>query len=1014
MRYWLAQLIYFIRRSIPLYANDNSKIYTAYSAHILKRLSAPHLSSAQRCKKFLHFSEHFIEDISGERLADTLIKLGEPKNWIEEFDQHIRITSNPRASILLRRTKAALTHKHNLNFVVAPLIDFNWSEISEEQFNTARLAPTHLTSSLLDYMYWPYRIWRFFFRFKNTSLFGQALRGHFLRHLSSDKISDDVWLKNFEKYATLFKSPADIFIMAENLKLRNPARDLALLEFTYRVSKKKPKVTLFFRRVRLVLASIIHGTLPEYRGTELTKLFFNPVEIERQKQQEKIKTTAKIKAEKRAQNRKKLTEKSLKRGNKIIKARTKKTAKQKLRAQKNTPNIITTLNLPLTLTFRRLFNKTEMVAYNPVQLITKSPQNDPQFQYTSVNRKFMRSDPSLAIISMTGRFDPYLDMSLLVNYSKLIILNSTALKNADLKKNLQDYIGSHVEIECFSPSRRLIKPYTQDHKTVSDFSDRLAGRLIDSAFENSAISKYLKSDLSEDYKLLLSDNMFRSIERLYAAHLFFETIAKTTPVFFNSPRDNFQFTLARLGFSKIVILGGGKRLGEMRDWNPKHAPLHPRRWLPRLRKSFEEIDKNIRGIISGTVTDKNNGVIIATHSRSSIHKLCAQKIYECFSEDCDIQTIDFAPAAPLSDEGHNFYSVTTKIDPKLKSEIRLAILPLISETLSELALSKYDTTDLTPEIASVIARNAGLILGQTSLFDAVRHEYAKHNKSTAILVPGRYAEIRAIARAFHTLGFPTVDVQLLFLSTMARYKAPMTSHHAVIDKAAQDFYIKNYDIKKSTIGIMGSIARDEDIIHARDFGREASLTQFGLSDEASVITLACQPGFETITQEAALILSDYIKTHPAVSLCIKLHPAQSSAQRIALEDIFKNNLPDHMSGRWHIIHKDPFWKLMPVTDILISYFSNVCLQACAFNIPVLSLPGGGPRPNPNFEELGLARNVQSLDDLNTHLDNILAIPKAQRIEEPPYSYLQDNPHMADAETLSRLKNYVEALRQEAP
>ena len=1011
MRYWLTRLIYYIRRLIPLYANDNSRIYSAYSAQLLEQLCVPALSVEDRYTKFLHFSEHFIGDVSGERLAMALHRLGEPLSIINGFDTRIKTSAQPRASILLRKTKAVLAQDYGLSVKEHPALDFIWSEAQEEAFkpslNNAKL------SSPMDYLKRPYQLWRVFFRSKQTSLLGSPLRRHYLKRLSSVHTPDALWLKTFEDYSKLFNTPADILIMAENLKFRHPARDLALLDFTYRVRYKKPKALLFHRRMRLALASTLNQELPEYRGTELTKIFFNPLEEGRLKARErrnkKLKAAAKAKAEKREQKRKKLVEKSLKRREKILKARAKKRAPKKDSLGAKVVGYSIALIMPVKIIVFRLLKIGIIDEHNPVQVVVKPSEPDTKrFQYISPNRRSLRDNPSLAIFSVTGRLDPYLDLSLLADFSKIVILNATALKDAALKEAVQEQLGIDIELECFSPAQFLIKPYTQDHKTISDFSDKLAQKITSRVSSHRALSTYYEPDLTEEYALTLSDKVFRHVERFYAASLFFKTVEKTTPVFFNSVQNNFQFTLAKAGFSKIVVFGGARLLGKSRSAKPISRHIHPRVWYRPLLGAFNSMNKDIRDAVSSHENTKTESILIATHSRSSLHKASAAMLREDLTQSYNTQTLDLAPQAATTEDKQNIYGLTHKMDRKLTSTLQTALLPSVTQALSELSLQDYDVLDMVGDIAIIAARNAGTLMGHTALYRAVKDEY-KGRKAAAILVPGRYADIRAIARAFHALNLPTIDIQLLFLSTMARYKAPIATHNAVIDTVTRDFYQQSYGIEASRIRVIGSIMRDDDIKRAKKLGRATSLKQLGFTPHAQVITLACQPGFETATYEAVKALVSYLAEHPKVSLVIKLHPAQSPEHKAALAALLEVNKSPDIARRWRVIHKEPFWSIIPATTILMSYFSNVCLQACAFAIPVLSLPGGGTRPDPDFETIGLARNVTELAKLPAQLDYILGLSKAAQRREAPFAYIEQNPHMAGHDALGNLRAVLTQL-----
>jgi len=1025
----------------------------------------PGLTPAQRCQKFAQLSDHFIEDISAERLAVALSNLGDAQDWVERFSRHVQQTANPRAAILLRATKKALADKHRGPQSGDPVIDFTWSDKAEEDYNQQRVIKDPAKSIAFEILYWPYLIWRFFFRSKNTSRFRVAFSQYFFKRLSDETISDEAWLETFERYSRLFKLPVDILLMAEALTFRLPARRLALLGFTYRVRVKKPKVLLFLRRTLLALTQQLSHNVPEYRGAELTQIFYNPLADKREKARNKIqaarekklernrikreslqlkaKKNAEATAAKRRREREKRTAKAqrrretilnaretqratqkaknLRQKEKVLKARTDARAKQqsaqkagRLRQSKRAlrARSIGQLSMRTTKFWTRFTGSSELEAYNPVQLSLRSTDKDGDcLQYMPMRRRQLRANPDMAIISVTGRFDPLLDMSDLGSFSRLIVLNITSMTDTELKNTLQDYVGEDVVIECFSASNLLIRPYTAEHQGVSDYADSLSRHLTAHIFKHDAISKYFETELTQEYALTLSDNIFRSIERFSAAHLFFETIPRSTPVFFSSVQDPFSFTLAKLGFSNIVILGGGARLGQMRAITPHYEHAHPREWLKIFSKAAKDTERRIfkwmpRPHVSSQ--PKAPKLLMALHSRSSIHKASAEKIQDHLSNDYDIDVMDLAPNAKASEGRENFYQIARSMERTITAKLRKALLPLISETLATHPLKSFDTQELTSELATIMARNTGTLLAQTSLYRAVKETYAAQENCAALLIPGRYADIRAIARAFHTLNFPTLDIQLLFLSTMARYRAPIATHHTVIDKTARQFYAAQFQIDADKIGVIGSILRDDEINKARDFGKAASLEALGFDASATAITLACQPGFEQASYDAAEVLAAYVAARPDINICVKLHPGQKDSHLNKMTEIFVRHAPKAAS-RWTIIHKAPFWRVMPATDILMSYFSNVCLQACAFGTPVLSLPGGDIRPEPDFEAIGLAENIRDINALIPRLDTLIAMSPHERQKQPPLSYLQDNPHMANTDALKRLEAYVATL-----
>ena len=59
IHHYLTYLIYQVRRRLPLYANDNSKIFSAYANSLLMQISDPELVFAVRIKRLSPIFQEF-------------------------------------------------------------------------------------------------------------------------------------------------------------------------------------------------------------------------------------------------------------------------------------------------------------------------------------------------------------------------------------------------------------------------------------------------------------------------------------------------------------------------------------------------------------------------------------------------------------------------------------------------------------------------------------------------------------------------------------------------------------------------------------------------------------------------------------------------------------------------------------------------------------------------------------------------------------------------------------------
>jgi len=110
--------------------------------------------------------------------------------------------------------------------------------------------------------------------------------------------------------------------------------------------------------------------------------------------------------------------------------------------------------------------------------------------------------------------------------------------------------------------------------------------------------------------------------------------------------------------------------------------------------------------------------------------------------------------------------------------------------------------------------------------------------------------------------------------------------------------------------------------------------------------------------------------------------------------------------RFTVLRKVSIAKVISVTDILVSYFSNVCLMAPAFNVPVITLPSSAPMPSLTLAKMGLALEAETLSDFESKLDTVISQRISGRKDLPPAPYLEKNPHMTSPDSLKRLAAIV--------
>jgi len=174
--------------------------------------------------------------------------------------------------------------------------------------------------------------------------------------------------------------------------------------------------------------------------------------------------------------------------------------------------------------------------------------------------------------------------------------------------------------------------------------------------------------------------------------------------------------------------------------------------------------------------------------------------------------------------------------------------------------------------------------------------------------------------------------------------------------------------------------------------------------KAKTLTFACQPLPDTEIMTAIEAIAKAVKLRKKLHLCIKLHPSQSESLMGHISEYLMTEFDD--KSRFTVLRNVSFAKVISVTDVLVSYFSNVCLMAPTFNVPIITLPSSTPMPSLTLAKMGLAVEAETLNDFEAKLEQVLSSVKSEDKKLPPHPYLDKNPHMTSPDSLKRLEHVV--------
>lgn len=599
----------------------------------------------------------------------------------------------------------------------------------------------------------------------------------------------------------------------------------------------------------------------------------------------------------------------------------------------------------------------------------------------------------------------------LKGYDEIIVMPQMPCDASIIEAGIKAVLGPRVKVRFYDPKDYHAAPYSRGDAFISKACDDLGQQFIRAAIASPSVRRFIPEILDNDLALDVSDIIYRPIQRFYAALRSIETQGPNIPVYFSGPSNSLPRTISLINENPVFILGQGSGVVSDEDSQDEWL-LQPsaQDMTSGLNSFMKTLRKRLNDALPDIPKTGENHIYIATNTRSKSYDLAHSVISQKLINIAPVTTFDFA--APKGIRNLSKASLTPCLYNALHSADsgERALLSYFVQSGSRItfegqSLGPFPTSEMKEIVNIALEQNIGALIGNIILYRLMVQKLQDVKNAQLLLLPGRHGNIRCLARAFETAGSSSLDIQVLFVSEMSRYKPPMASRSVVIDSFARDRYIETWKQPTQNVEMIGAINLDEDIKKARNYDREANRQSLLRSPIGKTITFACQPLPDAEIQNAIKAIAKALKTHKNLHLCIKLHPSQSETLLGLISEYLMEEFEDQ--SRFTVLRRVSFAKVMSVTDLLVSYFSNVCLMAPAFNVPVITLPSSAPMPSLTLADMGLAVAAKTLEDFDKTLELVLSRVDNNDENLPPHPYLKKNPHMMNPKSLERLAEIVE-------
>ena len=594
----------------------------------------------------------------------------------------------------------------------------------------------------------------------------------------------------------------------------------------------------------------------------------------------------------------------------------------------------------------------------------------------------------------------------LKGYDEIIVMPQMPCDTSVTEAGIKAVLGPRIKVRFYDPKDFHAAPYSKGDAFISKTCDDLGQKFMDAALASPSVRRFIPEILDDDLALEISDIIYRPIQRFYAALRSIETQDANIPVYFSGPSNSLPRTISLINKNPVFILGQGS--GVISDEDALDE------WL--LKPSSKDMTTGLNSFIKALKNRLNealpdipvtgeNHIYIATNTRSKSYDLAHSVMSQKLINIAPVTTFDFAAPKGLRNLSKAslmpcLYNALHSADSGERALLSHFVQAGSRMTFDGQSLGPFPTNEMKEIVSIALEQNIGAIIGNTILYRLMVQKLKDVKNAQLLLLPGRHGNIRCLARAFETSGLPSLDVQVLFVSEMSRYKPPMASRSVVIDSYARDRYVKTWKQSPQNVKMIGAINLDEDIKKAHSYDPVTTRQTLLGSSQGQTLTFACQPLPDTEIQAAVKAIAVSLKSRKQLHFCVKLHPSQSETLLGLISEYLMAEFKD--KSRFTVLRTVSFSKVMSVTDILVSYFSNVCLMAPAFNVPVITLPSSAPMPSLTLADMGLAVAAETLEDFDGQLEKVLSRVNSKDESVPPHPYLKNNPHMTKPESLDRL------------
>lgn len=241
-------------------------------------------------------------------------------------------------------------------------------------------------------------------------------------------------------------------------------------------------------------------------------------------------------------------------------------------------------------------------------------------------------------------------------------------------------------------------------------------------------------------------------------------------------------------------------------------------------------------------------------------------------------------------------------------------------------------------------------------------------------------------------AFPIIDVQTLNSIEHPKYRAPMATHAAVIDKRQASLMADYLGYPEDKIFLSGAPQNDSIRSDVASTDTKRHKIMMGIPESGRIVTVVSQ--LQPMDRMAKIVrpIAEYVAKTENAYLTIRMHPREG-ADRV---QSYKEILSDIPSDKIYFSTREASYEIIAVSDVCVTIYSNMAREMAMMGVPVACVQYLDWMPPIDLVKEGLAIPASSPEALKQQISKILDRPQSDKDSNWP-EYFTDNPHLIGAQ-----------------